>query len=146
MAREKLPPISLDQDWAIYWTLGNFSKPLAAINLPKSPTFLGNFCKGVKFFLWNHFWGTFIAIWRFLTCHTDAWFLTEQTNLVVSKSDAATMSFSDLSANSIDFQISSDSALSEVSRSLSFNFRFSSSSRTLFWTSVSDWNKIKPVW
>ena len=27
----------------IYWTLGNFSKPLAAINLPKSPTFLGNF-------------------------------------------------------------------------------------------------------
>ena len=32
----------------IYWTLGNFSKPLATINLPKSPTFLGNFCKGVK--------------------------------------------------------------------------------------------------
>ena len=26
-------------DWAIYWTLGNFSKPLATINLPKSPTF-----------------------------------------------------------------------------------------------------------
>ena len=38
-------------DWAIYWTLGNFSKPLAIINLPKSPTFLGNFCKGVKSFL-----------------------------------------------------------------------------------------------
>ena len=35
-------------DWAMYWTLGNFSKPLAAINLPKSPTFLCNFCKGVK--------------------------------------------------------------------------------------------------
>ena len=32
----------------IYWTLGNFSKPLATINLPKFPTFLGNFCKGVK--------------------------------------------------------------------------------------------------
>ena len=29
-------------DWAIYRTLGNFLKPLAAINLPKSPTFLGN--------------------------------------------------------------------------------------------------------
>ena len=29
---------------AIYWTYGNFSKPLATINLPKSPTFLGNFC------------------------------------------------------------------------------------------------------
>ena len=37
-------------DWAIYWTLGNFLKPLAKINLPKSPTFLGNFCKGVKIF------------------------------------------------------------------------------------------------
>ena len=35
-------------DWAIYWTLGNFLKPLATINLPKSHTFLGNFCKGVK--------------------------------------------------------------------------------------------------
>ena len=35
-------------DWAIYCTLGNNSKPLAAINLPKYPTFLGNFCKGVK--------------------------------------------------------------------------------------------------
>ena len=33
---------------AIYWTLGNFLKPLATINLPKSPTFLGNFCKGVN--------------------------------------------------------------------------------------------------
>ena len=27
-----------------------FSKPLATINLPKSPTFLGNFCKGVKIY------------------------------------------------------------------------------------------------
>ena len=35
-------------DWAIYWTLGNFLKPLATINLTKSLTFLGNFCKGVK--------------------------------------------------------------------------------------------------
>ena len=37
-------------DWAIYWTFGNFSKPLAPINLPKSPTFLGIFCKGVKIY------------------------------------------------------------------------------------------------
>ena len=29
---------------------GNFSKPLATINLPKSATFLGNFCKGVQIF------------------------------------------------------------------------------------------------
>ena len=35
-------------DWAFYWTLANFLKPLATINLPKSLTFLGNFCIGVK--------------------------------------------------------------------------------------------------
>ena len=37
-------------DWAIYWTLGNFPKPLATISLPKSPTLLGNFCKGVQIY------------------------------------------------------------------------------------------------
>ena len=37
-------------DRAIYWTLGNFSKPVATISWPKSPTFLGNSCKGVKIF------------------------------------------------------------------------------------------------
>ena len=48
-------------DWAIYWTLGNFFKPLATINLPQSPTFLGNFCKGVKsiIFLVKSFLGNF---------------------------------------------------------------------------------------
>ena len=30
--------------WSIYWTLYNFLKPLATFNLPKSPTFVGNFC------------------------------------------------------------------------------------------------------
>ena len=30
-------------DWASYWTLGNFLKPLATVKLAKSPTFLGNF-------------------------------------------------------------------------------------------------------
>ena len=35
-------------DWAIYCSLGNHSKPLATMNLPKSPKFIGNFCKGVK--------------------------------------------------------------------------------------------------
>ena len=28
--------------------MGNFLKPLATFNLPKSPTVLGNFCKGFK--------------------------------------------------------------------------------------------------
>ena len=37
-------------DWAIYWTLGSFSKPLETIILSKSPIFLGNFCKDVKIF------------------------------------------------------------------------------------------------
>ena len=41
---------SVCPDWAIYWTLGNFSKLLATINLHKSPTFLGNFCLGIKIF------------------------------------------------------------------------------------------------
>ena len=35
-------------DWAINWTLGKHSKPVATIILPKSLTFLGNFCKVVK--------------------------------------------------------------------------------------------------
>ena len=47
-------------DWAIYWTLGNF---FGTINLPKSLTFFGIFCKGV-IFLVKSFWATFINIWR----------------------------------------------------------------------------------
>ena len=31
-----------------FCTMGNFLKHLPTINLPKSPTLLGNFCKGVK--------------------------------------------------------------------------------------------------
>ena len=48
-------------------------KPLAAINLHKSLTFLGNFCKGVKIY---HFSSEIIFgqllkdIWRFLSGHT----------------------------------------------------------------------------
>ena len=37
-------------DWVIYWNLGNFSKTVSTISFPKSPTFLDNFCKGVKIF------------------------------------------------------------------------------------------------
>ena len=60
LVKVKLYP--LWPDWAIYWTLGNFSKCVATISLPKSLTFLGNFCNGVKIY---HFWLTFIDIWRF---------------------------------------------------------------------------------
>ena len=46
---------------AIYWTLDNFLKPLGTIYLPKSPTFWGNFYKGVKIyhFLEKSFFGNF---------------------------------------------------------------------------------------
>ena len=37
-------------DWAIYWSLGNFLKPLATINLPKLPTLFGSYCEGVKIY------------------------------------------------------------------------------------------------
>ena len=39
-----------DQIGRFFCTLGNFFKPLATINLPKSLTFLGNFCKGIKIY------------------------------------------------------------------------------------------------
>ena len=44
-------------DWAICCTLGNFLKHVATIILPKSPSFLGNFCKGVEIF---HFYSEII--------------------------------------------------------------------------------------
>ena len=37
-------------DWTIYRTLDDFLKIWATIYLPKSPTFLGNFCKRVKIY------------------------------------------------------------------------------------------------
>ena len=59
-------------DWAIYCTLGKFSKQVATIILLKSPTFLGSFCKGVKIFHFSNgiFWATNIDIWQLLTGHT----------------------------------------------------------------------------
>ena len=62
-------------DCAIYCTLGNFSKPVATIIMPKSPTFLVNFDREfifVPLFKWNHFCATFIEIWRLFTGHTPA--------------------------------------------------------------------------
>ena len=52
--------------------LGNFLKPLATIIFSKSPTFLGNFCKGVKInhFLVNSFLVNFLDFWWFLSGHT----------------------------------------------------------------------------
>ena len=47
----KLTEDAVWADWAIYCTLGNFSKPVATIFLLRSPTFFGNFfVKGVKIF------------------------------------------------------------------------------------------------
>ena len=91
-------------DWAIYWTLGKFSKPLATINLPKSPTFLGNFCKGVKIFDFSSeiiFWATFIVIWWLFFGHTDhldggvrvAWRLMSFDDVKSTQRSALTRSF-----------------------------------------------------
>ena len=44
-------------DWVIFCTLGIYLKPSAPINLPKSPTCLGNFCKAVKIY---HFYSEII--------------------------------------------------------------------------------------
>ena len=61
-------------DWAIFCSLGNFLKPLAPINLLKSPTFLGNYCKGVKIYHFSCeliFGQLVIEFWQFFTGHTD---------------------------------------------------------------------------
>ena len=57
-------------DWAIYWNFDRFLKPLATFNLPKSPTFLGNFVKEsksiifiVKSFLGSFYWRVAIFFW-----------------------------------------------------------------------------------
>ena len=55
------------------WTLGNFLKTLAAINLPKSHIFLGKFCRGVKIFHFSReiiFGQLFMDIWQFSSGHT----------------------------------------------------------------------------
>ena len=60
-------------DVAIYWTLGYFLKPLAKINLPKSLTFIGNFCKGVEMYHFSIeiiFRQLLIDIWQYFSGHT----------------------------------------------------------------------------
>ena len=79
-------------DCAIYWTLGNFVKPLATINLPKSPNYckgvnhfhfsseiiLGNFYRHLAIFFWSHWshrtieikcqvWNDSEEIWEMVT-------------------------------------------------------------------------------
>ena len=49
------PALPVWPDWAIYWTLGHFLKPLATFNLSKSPTFFMQFCKGSISFLGKSF-------------------------------------------------------------------------------------------
>ena len=71
-----LPPVW--PDWAIYFILCNFSKPVATIILPKSPTFLGNFCQGLKIFNFSSeiiFGQLLKTIGRLFTGHTSHNFL-----------------------------------------------------------------------
>ena len=57
-------------DWAIYCTLGNFSKPMVTIILPKLPIFLAIFCKGFKIF---HFSSEFILGQHLATFYWSHW-------------------------------------------------------------------------
>ena len=58
-------------DWAIFYTLGNFSKPVATIILPKLPTLLGNFVKVSIYFIFlvKSFLATFKDFWWLFTGH-----------------------------------------------------------------------------
>ena len=64
---------SVRSDWAIYWTLRKILRPLATINLPKSATFLGNFCKGVKIYNFSSeiILGNFYRHLAIFSGHTD---------------------------------------------------------------------------
>ena len=54
-----------------FFPLGDFLKPLATIIFPKSPTFLGNVCKGVKIiFLLKSFLGNFYKRCAIFSGHT----------------------------------------------------------------------------
>ena len=58
--------LSVWPDWAIYYTLGNFSKLVAPLFCSNRPDFWEIFVKAVKMFhfqKWNHF-GQHIDIWR----------------------------------------------------------------------------------
>ena len=60
-------------DWAIYWTLDKFLKPLATINFAQISHILRQFldrCQNLQFFYWNHFWAIFTDILRFFSGHT----------------------------------------------------------------------------
>ena len=58
-------------DWTIFWTLGNFLKPLKTINLSNSLTFLGNFWKCVKIYLFlvKSFLGNFYRHFSIFSGH-----------------------------------------------------------------------------
>ena len=53
--------------------MGNFLKPLATSNLPKSTTFLGNFCEGVKIFHFSSeiIFGQHLAIFFWSRCSRE---------------------------------------------------------------------------
>ena len=73
-------------NWAIYWTLGNILKPLAKINLPKSSTFLGNFCKGVIFLVIS-FLGNFYRHFSIFSGHTGTDHQVETWIFIISPND-----------------------------------------------------------
>ena len=67
-------------DWVIYCTLGNFSKPVVTIILPKLPTFLGIFVKVSKslIFLVKSFLGNFYR--NLVTFYWSHWWCLKMCN------------------------------------------------------------------
>ena len=51
------PTLQCDQIGWFIWLWATFLKPLATKKFPKSPTFLGNFCRGIKIY---HFFSAII--------------------------------------------------------------------------------------
>ena len=76
-------------DWAIFCTLGNHSKPVATIILPKLPTLLVNFRKGAKLFI---FLVMSIFIWShcsFLSLATEKGVEVHPKGVKLSKGEGA---------------------------------------------------------
>ena len=67
---------------------GQLLKPLAVINLPKSPKFLGNFCKGVKIYHFSSeiiFGQLFKYIWWFFSGHTGRHVHKKKKNILARR-------------------------------------------------------------
>ena len=65
-------PVTVWPDWAIFALWAMFKSLWQHLFCPNRPHFRQFLqrCQNLLFFWWNHFWATFIDIWRLFTCHT----------------------------------------------------------------------------